>query len=447
MKINDLIYVSKMIRDSNPGLFQIVGGQMATVMADLILETTKVDCVGLYEGEKTIVKLVKAWQEGSDWKQIESIKFRNEEGVIIETTAQAKLGPEDIPKFPDRESWRFDTIRKAFPTGSPGRYSAAVFASRGCPFLCTFCNPQSGKEIRTRNIDDIIFELRHLKEKWNVQYIRFADEVFIGSKKIIRQLCNRMIEEKLDLFWQCSTQVRLVDKDLVKLMKEAGCIDIALGIESGSDQMLEEMKKGTTSELSRQAVEMVNEAGLSPSANFLAGFPSETVQTIEQTRDFVVSLNHVQWESAPEIIFVVPLPDTELFHTAIETGAIEDPKKYVLELMSRYTKSTTTAPINLTKIPWEKYNETVQRCNREIKKDFYCKHPVRFLLSTIGLDHLRYDLLFHHFSLRQRIPLFESLAWVMVGKHKHRFESWKKIFNRSKSKLFMKPEENKPHAG
>ncbi len=421
LKIKELRYISQKIRDCNSDLFQIVGGQMATIMSDLILETTKVDCVGLYEGELTIVDLVQVVEKGADWREISGIKYVDENGLLVESSVRPKLTADKVPPIPDRESWGVDLIRKAFPVGSPGRYSAVAFASRGCPFSCTFCNPLSGKEIRTRDTDDIIFELKQLKKKWNVQYVRFFDEVFIGSKARIRELCEAMIEEKLDIFWWCQTQVRLMDEDLIKLMKKAGCINIGYGIESGSAVILDEMKKGITPEVARQAIEWTHQAGIAAGCSMIAGFPSETVETLEETRDFLISLNHVQWDSVPEIHYVVPLPDTELFHKTVEMGIIKNPQEYIIELMGDLGKNIKS--INLTKMSDDEMQETINRCNREIKRDFNRKHPIRYLLSFIGLDHLKPQLLFRKFSLRQVIPLMEAFAWVTVGKHMHLFRS------------------------
>jgi anaerobic magnesium-protoporphyrin IX monomethyl ester cyclase len=422
LKIKDLRYISQKIRKRNQDIFQIVGGQMGTVLADLIVQSTSVDCVGLYEGEQIILELVQCLQKRGDWRKINGLKYKNEEDQIIETPTRPKLKPNEIPRMPDRESWNFDTIRKAFPKGSPGRYSAVLFASRGCPFLCTFCKPQTGKEIRTREIDDMIYEIKHLKEKWNVQYFRFFDEVFIGSKNKISEFCNRIIQENLRISWDCQTQVRLVDKELLLLMKKAGCITLNYGIESGSDSILNEMKKGITADIARQAVEWTHEAGINPGANFLAGFPSETVETIKQTENFVLPLSHLDWNGPPEVHFVVPLPDTELFHTAVAMGAIDEPKKYIVDVLSNLGKHTRS--INLTKLSMEELTTTVARTNLEIRRNFYLKHPFRFCLSLFDWDHLRHDLIFYRFSLRQVIPVLEALTWVVIGKQMYRFKNW-----------------------
>jgi hypothetical protein len=114
-----------------------------------------------------------------------------------------------------------------------------------------------------------------------------------------------------------------------------------------------------------------------------------------------------------------PLPGTELFDTAVTEGLIEDPEAFIVEAlgeMEKYSKS-----INMTKMSSEEFISTVNKINREISRNFYCRHPVRFLLSLLGADHLRFDLIFRNFSLRQVAPLFDSLLWVAVGKHMHYF--------------------------
>ena len=385
----------------------------------LFLERTQVDCVCLYEGEETIIDLIQTLEKGTDWRDVKSIKYRDENGALVNSPSRPKLLAEKVPRLPDRESWDFDLIRKAYPVGSPGRYSAVVFASRGCPFTCTFCKPLTGKEIRTREIESIINEIKYLKERWNVQYVRFFDEVFIGSKFRIRALCEAMIEENLNIFWWCQTQVRLIDEDLLKIMKKAGCIEIAYGVESGSDVMLEDMKKGINVDIIREVLEATDRANIRITLNLLAGTPAETVDTLRETRDFLIALNHINWANVPAIEFVVPLPGTELFDTAVAKGLIDDPETFIVEALAKMEKYSKS--INMTQMSSEEFISTVKRFNQEISRDFYTKHPFRLFLSLFGAEHLRLDLIFYHFSLKQIVPLFDALFWVTIGKHMHHF--------------------------
>ena len=277
----------------------------------------------------------------------------------------------------------------------------------------------AGKEIRTREIESIIHEIKYLKERWNVQYLRFFDEVFIGSKFRIRALCEAMIEENLNIFWWCQTQVRLIDEDLLKVMKKAGCIEIAYGVESGSDVMLEDMKKGIDVDVIRDVLKATDRANIRISLNLLAGTPAETVDTLRETRDFLIALNYINWANIPTIEFVVPLPGTELFDTAVAEGLIDDPETFVVEALAKMDKYSKS--INMTKMSSEEFISTVSRFNREISRDFYARHPFRFLLSLFGAEHLRLDLIFRHFSLKQIVPLLDAIFWVTIGKHMHYF--------------------------
>ena len=419
LKFEDLQYLSSRIRENHSHIFQTVGGNMATMTPDVVLKRTQVDCICLYEGEETIIDLIQTLEKGTDWRDVKSIKYRDENGALVSSPSRPKLSAEKVPRLPDRESWDFDLIRKAYPVGSPGRYSAVVFASRGCPFTCTFCKPLTGKEIRTREIESIINEIKYLKERWNVQYVRFFDEVFIGSKFRIRALCEAMIEENLNVFWWCQTQVRLIDEDLLKVMKKAGCIEIAYGVESGSDVMLEDMKKGINVDIIRDVLEATDRANIRITLNLLAGTPAETVDTLRETRDFLIALNHINWANVPAIEFVVPLPGTELFDTAVAKGLIDDPETYVVEALAKMEKYSKS--INMTQMSSEEFISTVKRFNREISRDFYTKHSVRSFLSLFGAEHLRFDLIFRHFSLKQIVPLFDAFFWVIIGKHMHHF--------------------------
>ena len=154
-------------------------------------------------------------------------------------------------------------------------------------------------------------------------------------------------------------------------------------------------------------------------SGFVAGTPAETVDTLKETRDFLIALNHINWANVPAIEFVVPLPGTELFDTAVAEGLIDDPETFVVEALAKMDKYSKS--INMTKMSSEEFISTVSRFNREISRDFYARHPFRFLLSLFGAEHLRLDLIFRHFSLKQIVPLSGAIFWVTIGKHMHYF--------------------------
>jgi radical SAM superfamily enzyme YgiQ (UPF0313 family) len=183
--------------------------------------------------------------------------------------------------------------------------------------------------------------------------------------------------------------------------------------------MLEDMKKGINVDIIREVLEATDRANIRITLNLLAGTPAETVDTLRETRDFLIDLNHINWANVPAIEFVVPLPGTELFDTAVAKGLIDDPETFVVEALAKMEKYSKS--INMTQMSSEEFISTVKRFNQEISRDFYTKHPLRLFLSLFGAEHLRLDLIFCHFSLKQIVPLFDALFWVTIGKHMHHF--------------------------
>ncbi|MBF0483564.1 MAG: B12-binding domain-containing radical SAM protein [Candidatus Omnitrophica bacterium] len=410
--------LSQKILQKNDRIFQIAGGNMATMIADVILKETAIDCVCLHEGEETIAELIRAVQTSQNWKDVKGIKFLDENKTVKQSLLREKIKDLDQVPFPDRESWSFNIIRKAFPFGSPGRYCAIVFASRGCPFSCVFCSPGSGRTVRARSPKNIIEELKYLKEKWNVRYVRFFDEVFIANKSTIKEFCRLLKAEQLNIFWWCQTQIKLVDRDLLEVMRDAGCIEIAYGIESGCNDILQEMRKGITKEMAKEAIEMTYAVGIRPSLNLIAGTPSETYATLDETKEFIKSLNYINWVQIPTIDFIVPLPNTELFDIAVEKGIIKDTNKYLTEDL--YTFDKYRVAHNLTQMPSDGFYAKIQECNKAIAEDHYKKHPVKRIAAFLGTDHLRWELMLKWFDFKQIKPLFEAILWATIGKRKNK---------------------------
>ena len=122
LKFNILKLLSEKIWEVNKGIFQIVGGNVASNIPDVILKETKVNCVCLFEGEETIIELLDTLKRQGEWKQIKGLKYINEGGQVICTPLRERINNLDKIPFPDRQNWPFNIIRKAFPYGSPARY-------------------------------------------------------------------------------------------------------------------------------------------------------------------------------------------------------------------------------------------------------------------------------------------------------------------------------------
>ena len=410
----DLVLISRGVRSLAPDSFQVIGGNLATSTFEMVLQHTSIDCVVRHEGEESVSLLLAKMAAGEEWREVPGLAYRDGEGKPCCSGTRPYLEDLDAMPFVSRAPWNFQAIRKSFSMGTPGRYSAVLFASRGCPFSCLFCAPLSGKKIRTRSARNILDEIATLKERWNIRYFRFFDEVFIGDRAKIIELCRLIKQEQPDIFWWCQTQVKLVDPELLSIMASAGCIEIAYGIESGSDLILAEMSKGISRELARQAIEMTWSVGIVPTLSLIAGMPSETPETLAQTRDFIISLNHIHWTMVPQIGFILPIPGTRLYGVAREKGLVADEYTYLLQDMACRDKYSN--PVNLTAMPTAQYVAEVNAANRAIKRDYFRKHPLTYLMSLCGFNHIRWKIAFQKFAPSQIRPLCESLLYAVVVK-------------------------------
>lgn len=158
---------------------------------------------------------------------------------------------------------------------------------RGCPFSCIFCVNNAKKiPFRYRSPDKILEELLLLKQKYKIKSFSFFDDTFSVPRKKIIDICKLMIKNDLNLKWDCLSRVDSVDKEVLTLMKYAGCFKISFGCESGSDETLKYLNKGITTDQIRQAFHLCDKIGIKTTAYFTIGAWNENERDIRQTIDF-----------------------------------------------------------------------------------------------------------------------------------------------------------------
>ena len=204
-----------------------------------------------------------------------------------------------------RARWRFikETLDKA-----PAIKIVPMLASLGCPYTCSFCS--FGKlPWRTRKIEEVLRELVWLKETYSVQRILFFDDVLTLDQKRIEKLMQGMITAKLDMEWVCCTRANNVSLELLRLMKRAGCKEIAFGIESGSDQVLADTTKGVSKDQIRQAAKWCHQVGILFYGLAIIGLPGETEQSVQDTIDFINEIEPFYSQFG----FCTPFPNTDTY--------------------------------------------------------------------------------------------------------------------------------------
>lgn len=223
--------------------------------------------------------------------------------------------------------------------------TAPIFTSRGCPYLCTFCSAHiiSGHSIRLRSIESVLNEIRLLKEKYGVKNIAIMDENFTFNKTHVKSFCNRVIEEKINSEFYLPQGARLdaLDEELLLLMKKAGFSPhIALGIESGSERILNMIKKRISKDMVMAKVNLLRKIGFRPVGYFILGFPTETKEEMYETLRFAKELKLYRAAFSPLLL----LPGTEIYENLKISKEL--PAGY--DFSSLVTDRVTYAPSGMT---------------------------------------------------------------------------------------------------
>ncbi|MGA2091656.1 MAG: radical SAM protein, partial [Endomicrobiales bacterium] len=167
--------------------------------------------------------------------------------------------------------------------------STCVITSMGCPFQCTFCVPAT-IPYRKRNIVDTISELQYI-QSLGIKEVVFQDSTFTADKDYTKHLCLEMIRGNITLDWLCLTRVDCVDRELLLLMKRAGCHSIEFGVETGDQSIMQRIAKGITLEDVKTAFHLCREIGIKTCAFFILGLPGQDVLSIEKTIAFALEID------------------------------------------------------------------------------------------------------------------------------------------------------------
>jgi anaerobic magnesium-protoporphyrin IX monomethyl ester cyclase len=162
----------------------------------------------------------------------------------------------------------------------------AIFSSRGCPFACTFCSSREvwSRKFRMHSPKRVVDEMKGLVNDWSIDFIKFSDDTFTVSEKRVSEICDLIKQEGLKVPWGCNIRANTSD-DLLKKMKESNCREVWVGAESGDDSILQDMKKGITTDMTRHIFKVTKELELFRRAYFMIGMPNDSWETIEKTKE------------------------------------------------------------------------------------------------------------------------------------------------------------------
>ncbi len=251
LKVNDFL------RTFHPKALRIVGGPHATCMPEEMAK--HFDKVVVGEGERAIFKVF----------------------CHPKIIRSAPIKDLDTIPFPARHLIPIHKYHRKVG----GLKSTGLITTRGCPFNCAFCSKVWGKKVRFRTAGNIISEVKECTNKYGIRAFSIRDDTFTFNRKRLFKILRGF--KKLSVVWRCLTRTDHVDEVILKSMKKAGCVEIVYGIESGNQQILKNLGKGTTVKQNAKAIRLTKKVGIHVKAAVIVGSPGETWETAKDTMKFI----------------------------------------------------------------------------------------------------------------------------------------------------------------
>lgn len=287
------------------------GAAFFNVALDVMYFQKDLDLIIYGEPEETLREILK----GRRYKYIKGLYYRED--------LRAKFtGPrpfiQDLNKLPFPARHLVDNTIYRRPDNN--EVQAVIKVSRGCPYHCFFClaTPVSGAKVRRRSPDNIIEEIKECIDKYGITNFIFWSDVFNADKEWVMELCDKIIENELDITWSANTRADTADEEMAYKMYDAGCRLVSIGVESGSQEILNNIGKRITLDDVRLTVKIFKRAGIKIYNYFVIGLPWDDEDTIEDTIEFAIELD----SDFISFYTATPLPGTKFYEYAKENNLI-----------------------------------------------------------------------------------------------------------------------------
>ncbi|MDD5673514.1 MAG: radical SAM protein [Chitinivibrionales bacterium] len=303
------------LKQKLPGALYCCGGAHATADPAGVLRDFKVDFVAVGEGEMTMLEACQRINAGAELDNVAGVVY-NKDGRFVDNGAREYIADLDTLPLPARHLVDYERRYCSFPGVIRGRWvrSTILMIGRGCPFNCIYCGVKTvfGRTCRLRSVGSVISELRSLVSSYKIRGVFFNDSTFTANKKWVIDFCERLRAENLNLTWGCNARVDTLSAPMLYAMKNAGCVRVDFGVESGSDRVLKILNKGVTREQVLQGFALARKAGLKCGASFMVGNPYEPSGDLEQTLDLAKKLR----SDYTVFFYTTPFPGTPLYDMA-----------------------------------------------------------------------------------------------------------------------------------
>ena len=383
-----LLKISEVINSVPNRPIYILGGHGPSPEPEYFLKKSGADYIVHGEGEITVVELLDALEEEKDTSRINGISYLKD-GVLVKTNEREMIKKEDLDTIP-LPAWDLFPIdyyaMLQFPGMKSTDRSMQVVTSRGCPYHCNFCY-RMDTGTRLRSVKSIIEEIRELKERYQINYIVFSDELTMVGVKRTQELCEGILDAGLDIKWYCNGRINFAKLDLLKLMKKAGCVFIGYGVESFDAETLERMNKMISPEQIVEGIEATQQVGIKPGLFMIFGNIDENRETLQKAVDFLLKYDdHSQLRT---IRALTPYPGSPLYYHAIEKGLLKD----VADFYENKHINSDLLSVNFTQLSDEEFYQALCDANKVLLKNYY-DHMLKAAIEQTEKLYLSKDVTF-----------------------------------------------------
>ena len=399
-----------------PQALTILGGPHASMAAeDALSHIPELDLVVRGEGEMTMVELCQALEKKKDLSSLADIKGISfqQNGKIVSNPARPAIQDLDSLPFPAFHLVPFEKYNFRFEVPGQGMLPAInTITSRGCPFNCNFCaTPINwGRRVRMRSAQNVIKEIETLIEKYKAQVIFFFDDTFNANPKRVEEICDLIMERKLNIFWKCDVRLDLIDKPLLEMMKRAGLFHLSFGLEAGSERVRNKIvnKKVNIRDF-HNLVRWCRELEIIPNAFFIFSHPTETWEEAQETIKIIEQYKD-KIEGSIAILHIYP--GTPLEKTAREIGVLPKNFSWTKRYFSRIITlpmAQGDVPLFVDKLSWAQISELVFRWSFSSQRVSVVPKIPRILTSIhSGGDVKRYIIMAYVFLKLKLTKIFKK---------------------------------------
>lgn len=289
-----------------------------------------------------------------------------QKGIIEGMVCNVDEAP--LRAYPDFPLDIYRLIR--WPTSERTDFCFPILSSRGCKWSCSFCY-RMRKGFHVRSVESIMEEIKWLHDTIQINHFQFADELLMASAERTEEICTALQRLPFPIKWDCNGRLNFAKPGILKLMKKAGCCYVNYGIESLSQDLLNQMGKGLTVDRIHAGVEATLKAGLSPGLNLIWGFPGDSIHNLREAVAFLKRYDPC--DELRTIRPVTPYPGTKLYREAIEMGLLEGPKDFY----ERKHVNSDLLTVNFMDISTEFAHRELYAANMELVDNYLTKRSKR----------------------------------------------------------------------